>query len=110
LSFHDNEIIAGDLTAQAISEVLKRGRALTNIDLHGNNISDKGAQELASALKINVTLQHLNLERNDINETGAKQLVDALQSNPHHNLITLNLLNNNFCGPILTTLQNLLRK
>jgi Ran GTPase-activating protein (RanGAP) involved in mRNA processing and transport len=98
------------MTAQAISDVLKRGKSLTSVDLHGNNISDKGAQELATALKTNVTLQHLNLERNDINENGAKQFIDALQSNPHHNLTILNLLNNNFSGLILTTLQNLLRK
>jgi hypothetical protein len=54
--------------------------SVTNIDLSGNEISDKGASALADALKVNNSMTSIGLA-NEIGDEGASALADALKVN-----------------------------
>ena len=70
----------GDALAASLAEALPATQ-VTNINLMGNNIGDRGAAALASALKANGTLCELYLPRNGITDTGVAELAEALKTN-----------------------------
>ncbi|CAF1345103.1 unnamed protein product [Rotaria sordida] len=68
-----------DTGVKIISELLSSNTCeLQDIDLSHNGITDKGTIYLANMLKKNQTLKALVLNNNDITDNGLKRLVDVL--------------------------------
>jgi len=67
----------GDEGATAVSEFLRKSRALRKLDLSNNAIGDSGAAAIAQTIP--VQLHELELSRNQISDDGALALINAAQ-------------------------------
>ena len=79
LDLHNNQI--SDKGATALAQALEGNTTLQILYLGDNKISDKGATALAQALEGNTTLQKLYLYNNQISDKGATALAQALEGN-----------------------------
>ena len=78
LNLNGNQI--GD-AASSLFKNLASNETMTTLELHSNNISDKGATELASALLDNETLLAVDLGENEVTNRGANDLLKVLRVN-----------------------------
>ena len=78
LDLHHNNI--GDVGAKYIAEALKVNRVLTTLYLHNNVVGDGGARSIAQALKANYALSALFLAGNKISEEGSECIASAVES------------------------------
>ena len=67
--------------AQAIADVLRVNRTLTNLNLRSNQLGEGGAQAIAAALRENHMLTNLNLGWNSLGEGAAQAIAAALRVN-----------------------------
>lgn len=84
-----------------IGEALLENRTLTDLDLTGNGIGDRGplvGDIFAKVLWVNTKLRRLNLKGNRLGPTSGRKLADALTRN--NSLIELNLCDNRFDGEV----------
>ena len=56
---------------QAIADVLRENRTLTNLNLGDNRLGQGGGQAIAAVLRVNTTLTELNLWGNELGERSA---------------------------------------
>ena len=66
---------------EVIAASLKSNTTITDLDLSGYDVGDRGAKELAEALKENRTLKRLNLAHNRIRVRGVQALEKSLETN-----------------------------
>ena len=90
-----------------IYNLFKDEKALTILDMSGNDIDDRGALALANILKTNRTLITLDISNNKIGNDGAKALAEALKVNTK--LTTLKFVNNKFGNKGETALREVLK-
>ena len=62
----DNSL--GDYGARAMAGMLKENSTLVNLNLSGNNFTDRSVEHLGSAIITNTKLQHLDLSHNSLGE------------------------------------------
>jgi Ran GTPase-activating protein (RanGAP) involved in mRNA processing and transport len=83
-----------DRDAELLAQAIQQGaRALIELDLAHNNISDDGAVLISKALAAHKTIARVDLSENDIGETGAHALLESVQSN-HSVLMDIKLQGN----------------
>ena len=64
-----------------ISTALQTNTTLTNLNIGACNMSDDGAESLARALTVNKTLQELDVSYNNVSDTGIAHITTALKTN-----------------------------
>ena len=79
LNIRGNKI--GDKGIALISTALQTNTTMTRIDIDFCNMSDDGAKSLARALTVNKTLQKLDVSFNNISDTGIAHIATALRTN-----------------------------
>jgi hypothetical protein len=79
LDLHRNDIGVEGATAIAIA--LQVNTAITMLNLNWNNMGDAGVAAIAAALKGNAALIKLHLQGNSMGAAGAKAIGDALREN-----------------------------
>ena len=71
----------GDKGIALISTALQTNTTMTKLDITKCNMSDDGAESLARALTVNKSLQELDVRHNDISDTGVAHIATALRAN-----------------------------
>ena len=71
----------GDKGIALISTALQTNTTMAKLDISVCNMSDDGAESLARALTVNKTLQELDVSYNDISDTGIAHIATALRTN-----------------------------
>ena len=64
-----------------LSDCLKKDDTLLKLNLHKQNITNKGAKKIGEAIQVNTTLQHLDIGGNTISDDGAAAISDGLKTN-----------------------------
>ena len=82
-------------------------KALQNLDLSNNNLSDDGAITISDGLKYNNTLLELNISQNNITNEGTKNITKAIQVNT--TLRKLDISNNILSDDGATAIGNCLK-
>eukprot|EP00942_MAST-04A_sp_MAST-4A-sp1_P010869 g10869.t1 len=78
----------------AIAKALQTNTKLQLLNLHSNNISDRGVIEFSNVLAINTTLMFLDLDNNNIYDKSVIELANSLISNKNSSLESLSLADN----------------
>ena len=73
--------IIGDKGIALISTALQTNTTMTTLNIIACNVSDDGAESLARALIVNKTLQELDVKLNKISDTGIAHIATALRTN-----------------------------
>ena len=79
LNIRGNNI--GDKGIALISTALQTNMTMSKLNISGCNMSDDGAESLARALTVNKTLQELDVSYNNISDTGIAHIATALRTN-----------------------------
>ena len=92
---HSLGLLLGELSrhAEACSAGVLQG--LTELNLGGNKIGDKGIAEIASSLRTNTTILYLNVSGCGISDIGMQSLAEAIAANGSIRLERLHISRNN---------------
>mmetsp|Transcript_52842 Transcript_52842/g.115964 ORF Transcript_52842/g.115964 Transcript_52842/m.115964 type:complete len:472 (+) Transcript_52842:53-1468(+) len=93
---------------QAICDVLKTNKTITQLDLRNNKIEAEGGAALAEMLKGNSTVTHIDMSWNDLGVEGGKALLEGIQTN--HALLDCQLSGNRIAEDTLHAIAYLLRR
>jgi len=97
----------GDKGAERLARALQRCSSITLVELSGNGISSVGASWLAKALVTNTTLCTLVLDFNHRGSEGAEHLTAAMTVNRESQVALISIKGNNVQGLVEERLRNL---
>jgi len=91
-----------------LSNALKINKAIIDLDLQWNDITNEGIKYLSDALIVNETIVKIGLESNKITDKGGEFLIELLKKN--NKIYDIDLIGNPISAQIVTQIKQCLDK